>query len=288
MANRRAPQSPPPIEVKSFTPDEIDRGIARLRRRIEEVGGLRSSGIRYDNAKVKTAEANIRESVRETFGPNSPEFRDHEHHDIWHGGYNLYDEEHDCQRKFLEGISQTTIMLEGLIARLEEKRADLVTANLPAAPTVIANFDGKSVFVVHGHDEEAKQATARFLEKLKLQPVILGERPDEGRTVIEKFERDSDVSFAVVIMTPDDIGYPTGHEDMARPRARQNVVLELGYFIGKLKRSRVAVLYKGSVEIPSDYHGVVYIQMDEADGWKLRLARELKQAKMQVDLNDAV
>jgi predicted nucleotide-binding protein len=89
-------------------------------------------------------------------------------------------------------------------------------------------------------------------------------------------------------MTPDDVGYQQGLEANPRPRARQNVVLELGYFVGKLTRARVAVLFKGSVELPSDYHGVLYIQMDDGDGWKLRLAKELKQAGMDVDLNDAM
>jgi predicted nucleotide-binding protein len=89
-------------------------------------------------------------------------------------------------------------------------------------------------------------------------------------------------------MTPDDMGCERGNEDQLRPRARQNVVLELGYFVGRLTRSHVAVLYKGSVELPSDYHGVLYIPMDDGDGWKLRLAKELKQAGMDVDLNDAL
>jgi predicted nucleotide-binding protein len=89
-------------------------------------------------------------------------------------------------------------------------------------------------------------------------------------------------------MTPDDVGYQQGLHDKARPRARQNLVLELGYFVGRLTRARVAVLYKGSMELPSDYHGVLYIPMDEADGWKLRLARELKHGRMDIDMNDAL
>jgi predicted nucleotide-binding protein len=183
-------------------------------------------------------------------------------------------------------------MLEGLIGRLEEKRADLPTdpATRGSGPGAsgAAQFDTHAVFLVHGHDEAAKHTVARFLEQLQLVAIILSERPNEGRTVIEKFERNSDVGFAVVLMTPDDIGYQQGMEDQPHPRARQNVLLELGYFIGKLTRTRVAVLYKGSVELPSDYHGVLYIQMDDGDGWKLRLAKELRQAGMEVDLNDAM
>jgi hypothetical protein len=76
MASRRG-ATPPPIEVKQFTADEIDRGIAKLRRRIDEVGGLEPGGIRYDDARVGTAETNIRETVRDVFGSASPEFHDH-------------------------------------------------------------------------------------------------------------------------------------------------------------------------------------------------------------------
>jgi predicted nucleotide-binding protein len=233
---------------------------------------------------------NIRETIREVFGPNSPEFHDHQYDDIWHGGYNGSDEDRERQQKFLAGVVQTVLMLEGLVTRLEEKRADIADAptvvNTVLEPDALA--DTRRVFVVYGHDEEAKQTVARFLEKLRLEPIILSERPNEGRTIIEKFESNANVSFAVVLLTPDDMGYPCESPDAARPRARQNVILELGYFVGHLSRARVCALYKGSTELPSDIHGVVYITMDEADGWKLKLARELKQAGFNVDLNLAV
>lgn len=153
-----------------------------------------------------------------------------------------------------------------------------------------AQLSGKSkarqkVFVVHGHDEVATQTVARFLEKLKLEPIVLSEQPNEGRTIIEKFEAHADVSFAIVLLTPDDLGCPKDRPDQLRPRARQNVILELGYFIGRLTRQRVCALHKGSTEIPSDFHGVVYVPMDEGGGWKLKLVTELKQAGLDLDLN---
>jgi predicted nucleotide-binding protein len=291
MATRRG-ATPPHVEVKTFTIDEIDRGIAKLRRRIDEMNGLEQARIAYDDQRVRTAETNIRESIRDVFGAASPEFRDHEFHDIWHGGYNAYDDEQIRQQKFLQGVVDTRTMVEGLIGRLEEKRADLAaydsTQSNSVTATKASHVSTTLVFLVHGHDEAAKQTTARFLEQLHLTAIVLSERPSEGRTVIEKFERNSDVGFAVVLMTPDDVGYQRGMDDQPRPRARQNVVLELGYFVGRLTRARVAVLYKGSVELPSDYHGVLYIPMDEANGWKLHLARELKNAGMEVDMNDAL
>jgi predicted nucleotide-binding protein len=99
-----------------------------------------------------------------------------------------------------------------------------------------------------------KESVARFLEKLDLRPIILHEQPNKGRTVIEKFEAHSDVGFAVVLLTPDDVGGLASSPDKLSRRARQNVILELGYFIGKLGRAKVCALYKEGVEIPSDIH----------------------------------
>jgi len=143
------------------------------------------------------------------------------------------------------------------------------------------------VFVVHGRDEAAKQAAARCLEGLGLEPVILQEQPSQGRTIIEKFEDYAGkVGFAVILGTPDDFGGLADEPDNRQPRMRQNVVFELGYFTHALGRNRVCVLLKGDVERPSDYDGVVYIPMDDGEGWKLTLGRELRAAGFDVDLNN--
>lgn len=114
------------------------------------------------------------------------------------------------------------------------------------------------------------------------------EQPNSGRTIIEKLEGHLDVDFAVVLLTPDDVGGLAGDPPRLQNRARQNVVLELGLFIGALGRGRVCALYKGDLELPSDFDGVVYVPMDDAGGWRLLLAREMKQAGMNVDLNRAM
>lgn len=146
----------------------------------------------------------------------------------------------------------------------------------------------KDIFIVHGHDEAAKQAVARFLEKLNLNTIILHEKPDKGRTIIEKFEDYSDVGFAIILLTPDDMGYKNGEPGEVKPRARQNVIFELGYFIGKLGRGNVCALYKEGIELPSDIQGVLYVQMDLAEGWHMKLAREIKHAGIEVDLNKVI
>jgi predicted nucleotide-binding protein len=106
--------------------------------------------------------------------------------------------------------------------------------------------------------------------------------------VIEKFEAHAEVSFAVVILTGDDLGCPKDQSESARPRGRQNVVFELGHFVGRLGRRKVCTLYEEGVEIPSDFSGIVYIALDGAGAWRTLLARELKAAGFQIDMNRAL
>ena len=144
----------------------------------------------------------------------------------------------------------------------------------------------KKVFVVHGHDEGAREAVARYLEKLGLEAIILHERASQGRTIIEKIESHSDVGFAVVLLTPDDFGGRKGEQQ--KDRARQNVLLELGYFVGKLGRSHVCALKRGDIELPSDFGGVAYVAYDEAGGWKRQLGGELEAAGFDIDWNQVM
>jgi predicted nucleotide-binding protein len=139
------------------------------------------------------------------------------------------------------------------------------------------------VFVVHGHDEAARDTVARLLTVLDLEPIILHEQPSEGRTVVEKLEHHGRVGYAVVLLTPDDVGGVDS--ESLKPRARQNVVFELGYFIGSLGRNRVCALHRGDVELPSDFTGVVYVPMDTAGAWRFGLARELRAAGFNIDMN---
>lgn len=143
----------------------------------------------------------------------------------------------------------------------------------------------KKVFVVHGHDEGKREAVARFLDMLELEPIILHEQANKGRTIIEKFEDHADAGFAVVLLTPDDIGAVDRDKNDLKPRARQNVILELGFFIGKLGRKRVCALKSHCVENPSDVDGMVYINLDEPDAWKTGLVRELRAAGFDIDAN---
>jgi predicted nucleotide-binding protein len=133
------------------------------------------------------------------------------------------------------------------------------------------------IFIVHGHDGDIKLQVAEFIERVTGErPVILHEQADSGRTIIEKFEEHAaDAGFAIILLTADDLGKAKDATQL-NPRARQNVVLEFGYFMGKLGRGRVAALHEAGVELPSDVTGVLYKSL--AGNWHTELARELKAA----------
>jgi predicted nucleotide-binding protein len=178
----------------------------------------------------------------------------------------------------LGGVRKAVAMLDAFVEDLDQGDAEI----RPAAP------GGRQVFVVHGHDDGMREQVASLLRRLHLEPVILQQEPDQGRTIIEKFEAHAlEVGYAVVLLSPDDFGKgPDQNEWPSKPnRARQNVVLELGYFMGSLGRARTAALYRSGAELPSDIHGLLYVSFDDAD-WQLRLAREMRAARLPVDLND--
>ncbi len=147
-------------------------------------------------------------------------------------------------------------------------------------------IDKTQVFIVHGHDELAKTETARFIERLGLKPIILHEQASSGQTIIEKIESNTNVGFGIILYTPCDLGAKKGTEGTSlKNRARQNVVFEHGYLIGKIGRNNVCALVKDNIETPNDISGVVYVTMDEHKGWHLKIAKELKKSGYSIDLN---
>jgi predicted nucleotide-binding protein len=148
--------------------------------------------------------------------------------------------------------------------------------------------ESRKVFIVHGNDEEKKEAVAEFLTNMELEPVILHEQPNHAETLIEKFEHDSDVAFAIIILTGDDYGYPKGKPEESKPRPRQNVVFELGFLLGRLPGLRVCALHEDGLELPSEYQGAVFIPYDAGGVWKLLIARAMKTANIEIDLNRAI
>jgi predicted nucleotide-binding protein len=158
---------------------------------------------------------------------------------------------------------------------------------VPTTPQSSSNPGSRRVFIVHGHDEAALHAAARMVERLGMEAVILRDQANSGQTVIEQFEEHGEqASFAVVLLTPDDVGGPcNAAPEQLRHRARQNVVAELFFLIGKLGRGRVCALVKGDVELPSDLAGVVHETMDDQGHWRYALGREMRKAGLPVDLD---
>lgn len=144
--------------------------------------------------------------------------------------------------------------------------------------------DKNKVFIVHGHDSGKKETIARFLEKQGLEAVILHEQDDEGDPIIDKFEKNSDVDFAIILYTKDDKGRGNNEEEL-KDRARQNVVFEHGYMISKLGRSKVCALIEDGVELPGDMAGVIYVKMDGEGAWKNKLTKRMGKQGINVDLS---
>lgn len=149
------------------------------------------------------------------------------------------------------------------------------------------NKGSREVFVVHGHDDGARESVEAFLRSLELVPIILFEQENKGQTIIEKIEAHANVSYAIVLYTPCDLG-KANEEDTLKSRARQNVVFEHGYLMASLGRDRITALVKGEVETPGDLGGMVYIAMDPNNAWKYKIAKELRSVGIDVDFSKIV
>lgn len=194
--------------------------------------------------------------------------------------------------EFVDDVSQKVRRLESIIERLplyapanSAKKSASAGSGEKSSPV-----STRKVFIVHGRNNELKEAVARYLTQLELIPIILHEQANEGRTIIEKFESNADSCFAVALLTPDDIGGLASTNTLAdlAARARQNVIFEWGFFVAALGRRKVCALVADGVEMPSDVHGVVYVKLDAEGAWKMLLARELKAGGVDVDLNKAI
>lgn len=195
------------------------------------------------------------------------------------------DDAADARRYVAEGKVEAAQLLQQAVRWLEDEIADAEPVAAGKNEGVQAGPLPRKIFIVHGHDEAAKATVARFIEGIGFEALILSEQANQGRTIMEKIEAHGDVGFAVVLLTPDDIGAKLGQP--TRPRARQNVLLELGYFIGRLGRSHVCSLATagGNMELPTDFAGVVWQELDSGGGWKQVLARELAAAGFSIDWN---
>jgi predicted nucleotide-binding protein len=260
----------------------------KLASRLEHLSSLLDQIDRLphrDDHELDALKKRVEMIVRNVFGETSKYLKDLSNISFYPMVYPA--DESYSESSWNSGVASLRNLIHTMMEELELFGA---TVAPPAYDPDVAAIDSADrVFVVHGHDEAAKSKVARFVERLGLTAIILHERADGGKTIIEKFEHESAAaSFAVVLLTGDDIVAVRNSNAEALPRARQNVVFELGYFVGRLGRARVVALREPGVEMPSDYAGVVYIELDGADAWRLSLAREMKNAGLSVDMNKAI
>jgi predicted nucleotide-binding protein len=281
----RKPSRARPVQAPAqVTPEEIRLGID-LTKRLEEVRAFDPASVVEQNSipHVEALGAAVDESLIRTFGADTLDYRRYSDAGFFDNGPFNYAYQVPIS-KVHESLSRSKArsiaLLTQAIKSLRERLTDYSDSSSQQFKPNEKSYERK-IFVVHGRDNEAKIEVARFLERIDFEPIILHEQANQGRTLIEKMIDHGEVGFAVVLLTPDDEGNKKG--EPARPRARQNVILELGYFLGRLGRDRVCALKRGEVEIPSDFDGVVYEPLDEFGGWRSKLAKELDAAKYVID-----
>jgi predicted nucleotide-binding protein len=176
---------------------------------------------------------------------------------------------------FVEGLSRAAVLLKSVIKEIMEFWPDDKFA-AGEGPSQTGRF-GHDILIIHGGDEQAKQKVIDFANELDLKTVVLHEQENRGRGIAKRFEDYANIGFAVALLTPDEKG-------AQKPRARQDVVFEFGLLAGKLGRERVCALVKGDIERPTDIDGIVYVTMNDAGEWRMKLAGEIQSSGIEVSL----
>ncbi len=202
----------------------------------------------------------------------------------------------DTVKEYKDNIKRLSNHMQGDIERVDliECVAEVTVPKAVNEPQELS----RDIFIVHGHNEEMKQTVAMIVTKLGLNPIILHEQANEGRTIIDKFETNAEnIQFAIILLSGDDMAVSNRDlegvkDEEIKPRlekrARQNVVFEMGYFAGKLGRNRLFYLLQDGVAKPGDLDGLVYTPYDPVGAWKFSLVKELKACGYNVDANNVL
>jgi predicted nucleotide-binding protein len=269
-----------------MSPTQIQRAITRIKDLIQVIQNFDPQSVQErSDTRLEVLEVSIRSALMDIFGEGTPQYQLYipaATIDTAGINYAFKIPHAEVLKGLAYGKDRALALLTQAVKSLEGKLADFYAQSRGGATAQTLNAASSVVFIVHGHDERAKAEVALLIQRAGLNPIILHEQPNAGRTIIEKFEDyGGEAGFAVAILTPDDIGGPD--RDNLQPRARQNVIGELFWFAGKLGRARVCALRKGQIEMPSDFAGLVYTDMDERGAWKAELLRELRAAGYTVD-----
>lgn len=251
----------------------------KLKQLIENINYLLQSRVTTDGNAFITWKNRVELFLNRRYGSNSLEFQKFKKISFYRidfeerNGLTLVDHWPECRK----GLHIARDLLNALLVDLKDEDK-AIPNNTPQ--NQLLNY--QKVFIVHGHDGELKEAVARLIEKQQnIEAIILSEKANRGKTIIEKIEKHSDVGGAICLFSADDLGREkNGKEEQSR--ARQNVVFEAGYFMGKLGRDHVVLLADQGIEMPSDLSGVVYTN---TRNWKFDLLRELNEMGYSVDMN---
>lgn len=242
----------------------------KLESLISEAKFLTSQTVTAYNPEVQAWYSKAERFLIKKFGQDSFEYKDFKNIRFTPS---IVTSNTDLIRKCIAGLNTAILIFQSYLDEMNENNTTT------DATQKQGTYD--KIFIVHGHDGEIKQSVARIVEKQGIEAVILSEKANQGRTIIEKFEDYSDVDGAICLFTADDLGREkNGSSDNLR--ARQNVVLETGYFMGKLGRKCIVILADEQVEMPSDLSGVVYTN---TDNWQIDLLKELKAMGYSIDFN---
>ncbi len=267
---------------------EVDAARASINKRLQELTVLTSAVVRFDAPEVRTWESAVSQTIEQYFRPGTtPYQRFFQFRFIRFGSSSAADQYY--QEQYQSAVVRARADLIAVLNHLMEDAHSLIRDSDGSATPEKST---KRVFVVHGHDTQLRDRVEILLHRGGLEPVILANEPNRGRTLIDKFmEHASEAQAAVVLLTGDDRGCARSAIDalplkskavaLLRPRARQNVVFELGYFAAKLGKARVIAVCDSKVEIPSDYSGVLYLTADAS--LEATLVRELHALDLPID-----
>lgn len=248
----------------------------RFKKIYDDIDVLIEHRVRTSSQEFVSWKTRAERFLRTHYGENSKEVVDFGNTHFSLMIYTFNETESDYIEACKSGLVKSKAVFE---VYLEELKENNVTPDNEA--TQDNSISKSKVFVVHGHDEALKQEVARIVEKQGLEAIILSEQANQGKTIIEKIEENSDVGAAICLFTGDDYGRAKDATS-ENLRARQNVVFEAGYFMGKLGRGNVILIASPDIEIPSDLQGVVYTNKDM---WQTDVLRELKAIGYNVDFN---
>ncbi|MGN0700497.1 MAG: TIR domain-containing protein [Oscillospiraceae bacterium] len=246
-----------------------------LKKLYDEIDNLIISRVSSDNPNFTTWHTKVERFLKRAYGEHSEERENFLDTSFTPIVYSLYDSDSEFIDSCANGLISTKAVFEVYLEELKESE-DMPQTQVSQNDEY---RDYSKVFIVHGHDEALKEAVARLVEKQSIIPIVLNEQANRGQTIIEKLEGYSNVGGAICLFTPDDEGHKKNTPTMG-PRARQNVVFETGYFMGKLGRDKIVIISESDVELPSDMSGIVYT---DAGDWKIKILRELEEMGYKID-----